>query len=157
MENTRCCIVDDDLSPSRADNVGARRIRSLIADLKQSGIQVVESCSHSDGLANVTSDSSISLLMVNWNLGKNNTASNKHATGEIRTVGGGRGGDSSHLTDPVIDEISRALLWPPIPSPHAVRRIRDHLMTTTPLLPLEHKPGFSFLGNLIVATGLPSI
>ena len=54
----------------------------LINSLKTSGHQVLESGSYSDGLANVVSDASICLVMVNWTLGKSGTGSHHHAAGK---------------------------------------------------------------------------
>ncbi|KAM3572407.1 hypothetical protein VYU27_005582 [Nannochloropsis oceanica] len=75
----RILIVDDDLSQGRVEQVGGRRLRDLLTELKEYGHRILEAVSFADGLANVLSDASIAFLLVDWTLGKNTTGSHQQA------------------------------------------------------------------------------
>lgn len=77
----RILVVDDGLSPSAMESVSGRRVRALLAELKEMNYKILEATSFPDALANLQSDSSIVLAVVDWTLGKNSTNSHQQATG----------------------------------------------------------------------------
>lgn len=99
----RVLVVDDGLNPSAVASTAGRRIRALLSELKELNYKVLEAVSFPDALANVQSDASIVLLVVDWTLGKNTSGTHQQATGRrttntrqeasqlsIRARGGGR-------------------------------------------------------------------
>ena len=80
----RVLIVDDELAV--ATTAGGRAVRTLAAELRGRGIEVVEALSFEDGLANVVSDAALHCLFINWTLGKNDQRTHATATDLLRTV-----------------------------------------------------------------------
>jgi len=82
----RVLIVDDELAV--ATTAGGRAVRTLAAELRGRGIEVVEALSFEDGLANVVSDAALHCLFINWTLGKDDQRTHATATDLLRTVRG---------------------------------------------------------------------
>ena len=80
----RVLIVDDELAV--ATTAGGRAVRTLAAELRGRGIEVVEALSFEDGLANVVSDAALHCLFINWTLGKDDQRTHATATDLLRTV-----------------------------------------------------------------------
>ena len=62
----RALVVDDELPTATAEG---RAARTLVQELKERGIEVVEATSAEDGLSVVVSDSAIHVILVDWTLG----------------------------------------------------------------------------------------
>jgi len=69
-----------------ATTAGGRAVRTLAAELRGRGIEVVEALSFEDGLANVVSDAALHCLFINWTLGKDDQRTHATATDLLRTV-----------------------------------------------------------------------
>lgn len=82
----RILVVDDGLSPTAMESVSGRRVRALLAELKEMNYKILEATSFPDALANLQSDSSIVLAVVDWTLGKNSTNSHQQATGTVTII-----------------------------------------------------------------------
>lgn len=82
--HARVLCVDDDLGDQ--SGAGGKRIRAILSDLEERGIEVIESQSCEDGIAIFASDAAIHCLLLNWSLGENDKASHDAATQLLRAV-----------------------------------------------------------------------
>ncbi len=80
----RVLIVDDELA--RPVTAGGRAVHGLAVELRARGLEVIEALSHDDGMATVTSDSSILCALVNWTLGCRDRDTQAQATDLLRAV-----------------------------------------------------------------------
>src|SRR5882757_10031688 len=71
-QSLRALMVDDELVSPTAEG---RAVRSLVRELKERSVDVVEATSAEDGLSVIVSDSAIHAVLVDWTLGndKNHT------------------------------------------------------------------------------------
>jgi len=82
----RVLIVDDKLNGAGTTSAGSRAVRTLAAELRGRGIDVIEALSLDDGRANVVSDAAIHGVFVNWTLGKNDERTHCEATELLRSI-----------------------------------------------------------------------
>ena len=82
--HSRVLCIDGDLAAQ--PTAGSRRIRAIVDALRERGVEVIESLSYDDGVANVVSDSAIHCVLVDWALGTNDDASHAAGTELLRTV-----------------------------------------------------------------------
>src|SRR5262245_18396213 len=86
----RVLIVDDKLSGTIT--AGGRAIRTLVDELRERGIEVVEALSVADGQAHVVSDAALHGVFLSWTIGKENgngrgqSRTHKEATTLLRTL-----------------------------------------------------------------------
>lgn len=66
-QSFRALMVDDELTSSTAEG---RAARSLVRELKERSVEVVEAISAEDGLSVITSDSAIHAILLDWTLGE---------------------------------------------------------------------------------------
>jgi len=66
-QSFRALMVDDELTSSTAEG---RAVRSLVRELKERSVEVVEAISAEDGLSVITSDSAIHAILLDWTLGE---------------------------------------------------------------------------------------
>jgi arginine/lysine/ornithine decarboxylase len=79
----RALMVDDELSTPTAEGHAAR---TLVQELKDRAIDVVEAPSAEDGMSVVVSDSAIHALLVDWSLGANGARAHDRARGLLEFV-----------------------------------------------------------------------
>src|SRR5262249_36700590 len=80
----RALLIDDELaSPTSA---GGRAVRALADELSARGVEVVAALSCEDGLANVTSDAALHVVLLNWTLGSDDGRSHEQATELLRAL-----------------------------------------------------------------------
>jgi arginine decarboxylase len=84
MRHSRVLCIDDDLVAK--STAGGRRIRAIVEALRKLGVDVIESLSFEDGVANLVSDSAIHCVLVDWSLGANQDPKHAAATELLRTV-----------------------------------------------------------------------
>jgi len=82
--HSRVLCIDGDLAAQTT--AGSRRIRAIVEALRERGVEVIESLSYEDGVANVVSDSAIHCVLVDWVLGANDDASHAAGAELLRTV-----------------------------------------------------------------------
>ena len=80
-QSLRALMVDDELVSPTAEG---RAVRSLVHELKERSVDVVEATSAEDGLSVIVSDSAIHAILVDWTLGDDK--SHKHAIELIKFV-----------------------------------------------------------------------
>src|ERR1700752_3316341 len=80
----RVLMIDDELAV--ATTAGGRAVRTLAAELRGRGVDVVEALSYEDGVATIVSDAAIHCVFLNWTLGQNDRASHSQATDLLRTL-----------------------------------------------------------------------
>jgi arginine decarboxylase len=67
----RALLIDDELaSPASA---GGRAVRALADELSVRGVEVIAALSCEDGLASVTSDAALDVVLLNWTLGSSDS------------------------------------------------------------------------------------
>src|SRR3954452_10756895 len=80
----RALLIDDELaSPASA---GGRAVRALADELSARGVEVISAFSFEDGLANVTSDAALHVVLLNWTLGSDDGRSHTQATELLRAL-----------------------------------------------------------------------
>jgi arginine decarboxylase len=82
--HARVLVVDDELA--QVSTAAGRQVRALVAELRASGLEVVEALSYDDGAANVVSDATIHTILLSFTLGKNDARVHQHATELLRLV-----------------------------------------------------------------------
>ncbi len=65
-QHMRALVVDDDLATATTEG---RAVRTLIQELQDRNVEVVEALSAPDGLSVITSDSAIHAILIDWTLG----------------------------------------------------------------------------------------
>ncbi|MDC8771447.1 Orn/Lys/Arg family decarboxylase [Roseateles albus] len=81
---SRVLCVDGDLAGE--SSTASRRIRAIVDALREHGVEVIESLSYEDGLANLVSDTAIHCLLLDWSLGANDEGSHAAATDLLRKL-----------------------------------------------------------------------
>ena len=80
----RVLIVDDELVA--ATTAGGHAVRTLAAEMRGRGMEVVEALSVEDGLNQVVSDAALHCVFLNWTIGKNDRSEHAQATELLRKL-----------------------------------------------------------------------
>src|SRR3954467_6896419 len=80
----RALLIDDELaSPASA---GGRAVRALADELSARGVEVISAFSFEDGLASVTTDAALHVVLLNWTRGSDDGQSHAQATELLRAL-----------------------------------------------------------------------